>query len=79
VDFDGLKRVRENEKFSNEKSIEATRKEYEFNSNPIAAFMEERTQISDEDCEAVILYLEYVDWCKSCGKQHMKNIGFLGN
>jgi putative DNA primase/helicase len=30
-------------KFSNEKSVEATQKEYEFNSNPIAAFMEECT------------------------------------
>jgi hypothetical protein len=38
--------------------------------------MEERTQISDEDCEATILYLEYVDWCNSCGKDHLKNIGF---
>jgi putative DNA primase/helicase len=74
--LDGLKRVRENETFSNEKSIEATQKEYEFNSNPIAAFMDECTQISDEDCDATILYLEYVDLCKSCRKQHMKNIGF---
>jgi putative DNA primase/helicase len=74
--LDGLKRVQKNEKFSNEKSIEATQKEYELNSNPIAAFMEECTQISDEDCEGVILYLEYVDWCNSCGKDHISNIGF---
>jgi putative DNA primase/helicase len=74
--LDGLNRLRENGKFSNEKSVEATQKEYEFNSNPIAAFMEERTQISDEDCNATLLYLEYVDWCQSFGKQHMKNIGF---
>ena len=32
--LDGLKRLRENGKFSNEKSIEATQKEYELNSNP---------------------------------------------
>jgi hypothetical protein len=38
--------------------------------------MDERTQISDEDCDATILFLEYVDWCNSCGKQHIKNIGF---
>ena len=74
--LDGLKRLRENGKFSNEKSVEATQKEYEFNSNPIAAFMEECTQISDEGCEAIILYLKYVDWCNSCGKQHKTNIGF---
>src|SRR5208283_4253568 len=43
--LDGLKRVRENGKFSNEKSIEATQKEYEFNSDPVAAFMDECTQI----------------------------------
>ena len=36
--LDGLKRVRENGKFSNEKSIEATQKEYEFNSNPDRCF-----------------------------------------
>ena len=74
--LDGLKRLRENEKFSNEKAIEATQKEYELNSNPIAAFMEECTQISNEDCDATILYLEYVEWCNSCGKDHRKNIGF---
>ena len=74
--LDGLKRVRENGKFSNEKSVEATQKEYEFNSNPVAAFMDERTQISDEDCDAILLYLEYVAWCQSCGKQHITNIGF---
>jgi len=74
--LDGLKRLRKNGKFSNEKSVEATQKEYEFNSNPIAAFMDERTQITDEDCDATLLYLEYVDWCQSCGKQHMTNIGF---
>jgi putative DNA primase/helicase len=74
--IDGLKRLRENEKFSNEKLIEATQKEYELNSNPIAAFMEECTQTSDEDCDATILYLKYVDWCNTYGKQHIKNIGF---
>ena len=72
----GLKRLRDNGKFSNEKSIEATQKEYELNGNPIAAFMDERTQTSDEDCDATILYLEYVNWCRSRGKDHMKNIGF---
>ena len=74
--LDGLKRLRENGKFSNEKSIEATQKEYELNSNPLATFMEERTQISDEDCDAILLYLKYVNWCNSRGKDHMKNIGF---
>jgi len=34
------------------------------------------TQISNEDCDATILYLEYVDWCNSCGKDHISNIGF---
>ena len=74
--LDGLKKLKENEKFSNEKSIEATQKEYNLNSNPIAAFMDECIQIADEDCDATLLYLEYVDWCKSCGKQHITNIGF---
>jgi P4 family phage/plasmid primase-like protien len=71
-----LKRLNQKGKFTNSKFIEETQKEYELNSNQIAAFMEERTQISDEDCEATILYLEYVDWCNSCGKDHLKNIGF---
>jgi len=72
----GLKRLKESGKFTNEKSIEDTQKEYEFNSNPVAAFMEECTQVSDEDCDATVLYLSYVDWCNGCGKQHMSNIGF---
>lgn len=66
--LDGLKRLRDNRKFSNEKSIEAKQKEYELNSNPIAAFMDERAQTSDENCNATLLYLEYVDWCSSRGK-----------
>jgi putative DNA primase/helicase len=56
--LEGLKRLRENDKFSNEKSIASTQKEYEFNSNPIASFMDERTQISDEDCDAMVLYFD---------------------
>jgi P4 family phage/plasmid primase-like protien len=74
--LEGLKRLKENGKFTNEKSIEDTQKEYEFNSNPVAAFMEECTQVSDEDCEATVLYLTYVDWCQRYGKPHMSNIGF---
>lgn len=74
--LEGLKRLKENGKFTNEKSIEDTQKEYEFNSNPVAAFMEECTQVSDEDCDATVLYLSYVNWCKGYGKQHMSNIGF---
>ena len=74
--LEGLKRLKENGKFTNEKSIEDTQKEYEFNSNPVVAFMEECTQVSDEDCEATVLYLTYVDWCQRYGKPHMSNIGF---
>lgn len=74
--LEGLKRLKINGKFSNDKSIEDTQKEYEFNSNPVAAFMDECTQISDEDCDATILYLTYVQWCQVYGKPHMSNIGF---
>ena len=74
--LEGLKRLKENGKFTNEKSIEETQKEYEFNSDPIAAFMDEWTQVSEEDCDATILYLTYVEWCQLYSKPHMSNIGF---
>jgi putative DNA primase/helicase len=73
----GLKRLIDNGKFSNDKSIEDTQKEYEFNSNPIKAFMEDCTEISDyDDCEAISLYFEYVGWCDVHGIKRMANNAF---
>ncbi|QCR16562.1 phage/plasmid primase, P4 family [Methanosarcina mazei] len=60
----GLKRLKENRKFSNDKSVEDTQREYEFNSNPIAAFMDECTKGSQEDIDAIILYSTYVLWAE---------------
>lgn len=60
----GLKRLKENGKFSNAKSVEDTQREYEFNSNPIAAFMDECTKGSQEDIDAIILYSTYVLWAE---------------
>ena len=72
--LEGLKRLKENGKFSHDKSIEETQKEYEFNSNPVKTFMDECTKMSDyEDCDAISLYLEYVFWCKINGIKHMAN------
>ena len=69
IALDGLKRLKDGGKFSNDKSIQDTQKEYEFNSNPVAAFIDECTHVSDEDCEATLLYLKYVEWCNLYGKQ----------
>jgi len=60
----GLKRLKENGKFSNDKSTEDTQKEYEFNSNPIAAFMDECTTGSQDDIDAIVLYSTYVSWAE---------------
>lgn len=67
----GLKRLKENGKFSNDKSVEDTQREYEFNSNPIAAFMDECTKGSQEDIDAIILYSTYVLWAEVNDKRVM--------
>jgi len=66
--LDGLKRLYQNGKFTNSKSIEETQKEYEFNSNPIAVFMDECTETGKEDIDAVTLYSTYTLWVKYYGK-----------
>lgn len=66
----GLKRLRENGHFSNSKSIEDTQKEYEFNSNPIEAFMDECTTASQDDIDGMVLY----STCKLWGEVNNKRI-----
>lgn len=81
----GLKRLKENEKFSNDKSTEDTQKEYEFNSNPIAAFMDECTKGSQDDIDAIVLYSTYTLWAEVNNKKitaynqwgkELKKLGF---
>ncbi len=66
--LDGLKRLSQNGKFTNSKTIEETQKEYEFNSNSIAAFMDECTEPGDSDIDAVKLYSTYTLWANYYGK-----------
>lgn len=66
--LEGLKRLKDNGKFSHEKSIEDTQKEYEFNSNPVAAFMDECTKESQGDIDAIILYSTYTLWAEVSNK-----------
>lgn len=66
----GLKRLRENGHFSNSKSTEDTRKEYELNSNPIEAFMDECTTASQGDIDGMTLY----STCKLWGEVNNKKI-----
>jgi putative DNA primase/helicase len=66
--IDGLKRLSQKGEFTNSKSIEGIQKEYEFNSNPIAAFIDECTEPGNLDIDAIILYSTYVLWVKYYGK-----------
>ena len=63
-----LKRLTQKGEFTNSKSIEETQREYEFNSNPIAAFVDECTEPGNTDIDAMILYSTYVLWAKYYGK-----------
>ena len=67
--LEGLKRLKDSGKFSNSKSIEDTQKEYEFNSNPISAFMDECTTGSQEDIDAILLYGTYTLWAEVNNKR----------
>jgi putative DNA primase/helicase len=60
--LEGLKRLYKNDNFSYNKTFEETEREYILNSNPTAIFMEERTVVSDQDIDATVLYISYVDW-----------------
>jgi len=72
----GLKRLYENDRFSYNKTFEETEREYILNSNPVAFFMEECTEVSDQDTESTILYLAYVAWSNDNNITHVSNIEF---
>ena len=55
--LEGLKKLIKNDKFSYNKTFEETEKEYSLNSNPVAFFMEERTERSTADIDSTMLYL----------------------
>lgn len=83
--LEGLKRLKGSGKFSNDKSIEETQREYEFNSNPIAAFMDECTTGSQDDIDAIVLYSTYTLWAEVNNKKitaynqwgkELKKLGF---
>jgi putative DNA primase/helicase len=58
----GLKRLLENGGFSNNKSVDATQKEYILNSNPVQAFLDNRTEPSDDRIIQTELYRNYEGW-----------------
>lgn len=60
--LEGLKRLRENDKFSYTKTVEDTEKEYVLNSNHVALFASEMLQASDDDCSTTDMYLSYLTW-----------------
>lgn len=74
--LEGLKRLIENDKFSYNKTFEETEKEYSLNSNPVAFFIEERTERSTEDMDSTMLYLHYIDWSTQNKKDRVSNIEF---
>src|SRR5208283_3603860 len=67
-----LKRLNKTGEFTNSKSIEETQREYELNSNPIAAFMAECTEQGNLDIDAVTLYSTYILWVKFYGKKKIE-------
>ena len=71
-----LKRLNQKGEFTNSKSIEETQKEYELNSNPIAAFMDQCTEQGNVDIDAVTLYGMYVLWVNYYGKNKIENNQF---
>jgi putative DNA primase/helicase len=66
--LDALKRLSLKGKFTNSKSIEETQREYELNSNPIAAFMDECIEPGSGSTAGVVLYGIYILWADYYGK-----------
>jgi putative DNA primase/helicase len=63
-----LKRLTQNGEFTNSKSIEEIQWEYELNSNPIAAFMDECIEPGSGSTAGVVLYGIYILWANYYGK-----------
>jgi putative DNA primase/helicase len=61
--LEGLKRLRENGKFSNIKPVENTQKEYALNSDHVLAFLDECTLISETNTTKDDMYYAYGHWC----------------
>jgi putative DNA primase/helicase len=70
--IDALKRLYQKGEFTNSKSIEETQREYELNSKPVAAFMDECTELGDVDIDAVKLYATYILWVNYYGKNKIE-------
>jgi putative DNA primase/helicase len=72
----GLKRLLKNGRFSYDKSVEDTEKTYMLNSNPVAFFMDQFTEVGGDDCEANDLFYAYLGWCEREHKKVVSNIEF---
>lgn len=74
--LDGLRRVLENQSFTESKRVEKELHEYERNNNPILGFLDEveEDEIVNEPTKAV--YRRYCEYCLSNSLQAMSNIEF---
>jgi len=68
-----LKQLRENGKFSYTKSVEDVQHEYTMNSDPVAVFLEECTEPSDDDCKYKDMYDTYKKWAEGKGMKPLAN------
>jgi putative DNA primase/helicase len=60
----GLKRLQENGKFSNSKSVDDTQKEYLINCDPVRMFLDECTELTDDTVSHDDMYEYYELWAE---------------
>ena len=82
----GLRILIEMDEFAYNKSVEDIQKEYLNKSNPVATFLEECTEYSNEEIGKKGLYETFKEWCKKCNvtttpdinqfSVHMKKMGY---
>ena len=72
----GLKRVLENQEFSESASVKKELEEYEESNNPIIGFFKENVDIQIENQSTTSIYVKYTEFCLANNCQPMSKIEF---
>lgn len=75
--LDGLRRLRLRGRFPESKAVQEAVNEYRKESNPVAQWLDERTEpINQPYTAATALYADYCAWCGNNGRQAMNSNNF---
>lgn len=76
IGVEGLKRVLENQQFTESDKVKIQMEEFEVNNNPILAFLNENPELQIENQTCSFVYSAYLDYCMGNNHKPMSKIAF---